>query len=359
MKVGVVSQYGLSNFGNRLQSYAVKKVLEDLGFESEAIYLETRKTTFERLLRTAVYGTPLHALFPGQQGQYMEYLRRNNFCRFNDEFVHTRRFRTVSDIKGYDYYVIGSDQVWKPKLLDPVSIELLFLTFAQPQQKVCFSPSFGVDSLPEPWKPVIRERLLTFPNISVRETAGAEIVRELTGKEAEVLIDPTLMLDREDWLKVAKKPRKADIGCSFILSSFLGDMPADAAADNEYLRKELSAVNYHLQDWRNTGLYPCGPSEFIYLFDKAKFIQTDSFHTCIFAFLFRKPFLLYEREGKDSNMFSRIETLFRILDLERKYVGSGLENDLFECDYRTGFERLGGERRKVYRFLKRSFGIPE
>ena len=104
-------------------------------------------------------------------------------------------------------------------------------------------------------------------------------------------------------------------------------------------------------------LYVSGPEEFIFLLSKAKLVLTDSFHACVFSFLFRKPFLVYKREDTQNNMMSRIDTLLKKFKLQRKFVDSGLHNELFECDYDLGYEILAKERVKVIEFLKKSMNL--
>ena len=84
--------------------------------------------------------------------------------------------------------------------------------------------------------------------------------------------------------------------------------------------------------------------------------MTDSFHACVFSFLFEKPFLLYNRVGS-CDMMSRLDTLFNKLDLKRKYVDSGLPNEIFECDYSVGYSNLQIERAKARNFLKQALDI--
>ena len=101
-----------------------------------------------------------------------------------------------------------------------------------------------------------------------------------------------------------------------------------------------------------------GPSEFLYLIAHAELILTDSFHACVFSFIYERTFLVYNRQGTD-NMMSRMQTLFTKFNLERKYVDSGLENDIFEYDYTVGKKRLVEEQKKVISFLKESMHMQE
>lgn len=357
MKAAVVSLYGNFNYGNRLQSYAVQQVLKKLGIESDVIYVKNFKRVCVQYIRNLVYKTPVHKLRKATKKQELYFKRQKSFEHFNQEYVTLRRFDAVSKIKGYDFYVLGSDQVWNPKRYNSIRKTLFFLTFTDSSKKICFSPSFGVSEIPDEWWDYFSEKLNTFPFLSVREEAGAQIIKELTGKDAEVLIDPTLMLDREEWLQIAKKPQNVDTDTKYVLTYFLGGVPQKALQDSEEISRKIDGKVYNLMDPKDESLYTCGPSEFIYLFRNADFIQTDSFHACIFALLFKKPFLLYAREGEDADMLSRIETLFKTFDIMRKYADSGLENDLFECDYEKSYERLTEEREKVYSFLKRSMDL--
>ena len=54
-------------------------------------------------------------------------------------------------------------------------------------------------------------------------------------------------------------------------------------------------------------------------------------------------------------MLSRMDTLMHTFGLERKYVNSGIENELLECDYSYGFTQLEKERQKVNKFLAKAF----
>ena len=90
---------------------------------------------------------------------------------------------------------------------------------------------------------------------------------------------------------------------------------------------------------------------------KASLILTDSFHACVFAFIYERPYLVYAREGKENGMISRIDTLLSKFGMQRKYIDSGLENELFEHDYSKGKMQLNEERDKSVRFLKKALEI--
>ena len=357
MNAGIVSLYGYINYGNRLQSYAVQQVLKQIGVDSQVIYIQNRRTDLREIAKRLYFLPPVKALLKPNKKRVLKYRRQRSFEEFNKNFMHLHKYSSINDIRGFDYYVLGSDQVWNPERYDDVKKELFFLRFANSQQKVCFAPSFGVSEISSQWTEFFRENLMTFPSLSVREYAGARIIKELTGRDSEVLIDPTLMIDADDWRSIAKKPQSVNTDCDYTLNYFLGDTPEKAVFNTDNLYRQHGFANYDFFDIDNEGLYTADPSEFLYLIDHASIVQTDSFHACVFSFLFGKPFLLYAREGKREDMLSRIETLFKKFELMRKFVGSDLDNDLFECDYKNGYTKLAEEREKVYSFLKRSMNI--
>lgn len=356
MIVNIVSLYGYFNYGNRLQSYAVQHVLQGMGCDTKVIYIQP----WHRKLKSIIFQKVMSISLMNKLLQYpngkLKVERTKAFLRYNQNIV-TKRYSSVSMVQDADFFVLGSDQVWNPKRYDDIKKQLFFLTFTRPEKKICFSPSFGVNEIPEDWKDYYSKHLKTFPSLSVREHAGAAIIKELIGRDAEVLIDPTLMLDRTEWLKTAKKPKQVDTDHQYVLTYFLGDKQQRCLKDAEKYAAQINGNLYHLNDLSMPDLYKTGPSEFLYLFDNASLILTDSFHACIFSFLFQKPFLLYLREGEDNDMFSRMDTLLTTLDLKRKYIDSGLENDVFEHNYQVGYANLYKEREKVISFLRSSMSV--
>ena len=357
MKAGIVSLYGNFNYGNRLQSYAAQEILSELGFDTEVICIQPFKKRIYDIMLDVYFSKWAQIIIRSSITLKNKYKRKKSFEQFNRQFINTKKYVSIAKIKDADFFVLGSDQVWNPKRYDKIRKELFFLTFTEDRKKVCFAPSFGISVLPDEWKPYFKKELETFPMLSVREKAGRDIIKELTGRDADILIDPTLMINADKWIKICKKPIDIDLDENYALNYFIGGQPEKAIQKNEFLSSEYHIRVYNMFDYQASGLFTAGPSEFLYLIKNAAIIQTDSFHACVFSFLFGKPFLLYAREGEDTDMLSRLETLFSMFDLERKYVNSGLPNDIFECDYSTGYMRLAEERNKAIQFLKKSMNL--
>lgn len=364
MKILILTIYDTNNLGNRLQNYAVQRLVNYFSYNCKTLnyekgtnfYIKIFKYILQRLTRYHLPGDKLYwKLYP------RIWKRDYNFFLFNSKYISHVNFHSIHQLYRYSYYVVGSDQVWNPKWYsrNHVKKDLFLLTFADDNQKVCFSPSFGVTQLPEEWKPWFKKYLSKIPKISVREEAGAKIVKELTGKEATVLIDPTLMLDVSDWLKISKAPNRVDLGKPYILTYFLGGRSNRVDQDLERFSKDYKLDIYNLLDQNQPDLYVTGPSEFISLVANARLILTDSFHACVFSFLFNKPFLVYDREGTENDMMSRIDTFLSKFSIRRKYVDSGMPNGVMEHDYSQGYQQLAIERQKVLDFLRDSMNLSE
>ena len=354
-KVGIVTIYDLNpNYGNRLQNLAVQTVLENMGLDVATYSFE--KENFG-LWGTVKYILEVLSGFRlARDNAYWKGMPPKifSFRKFNRRYIKTERIHSIYELSQKDFYVVGSDQTWNATwyINDDFKKNMYLLTFADPSKRVCFAPSFGVDNLAEKMKPWFQKHLNGFPYLSVREEAGAKIIKELTGRDATVMIDPTLMLTADDWRVFEKKPKKAKEG--YVLTYFLS--PKCNKAKIQLKGIDEGRKVYALMDPEDDVTRASDPCEFLWLFDNADIILTDSYHACIFSFLFNKPFLVFDRKWDGCNMNSRLETLLKKFDLERKYAGSGLKNDIWEHDYSLGHKQLVIERQKAMSFLKKAFG---
>ncbi len=344
------------NYGNRLQNVAAQEILQKLNLQVASLSVCPLKSKIQWKIKDKILFFLSKNFSLKIRQAKLRHKRVARFEPFNRKNLRMRKIRDVSRIPSADFYVVGSDQVWNMGLFFS-DMDLYFLSFANSEQKACLSPSFGADYVPEGLREDVKQALNTFPLISVREAAGAKIVKDLTGKEAEVLIDPTLALDASDWRKFSKKPKNVDTDRPYIFTYILGEKPRKLQEAVDRIVKETGASLYPLNDYDAPELFIADPGEFLYLIEHATIVLTDSFHACVFSFLFGKPFLLFAREGKENYMLSRMETLFETFDLKRKFVEDELPSDLYECDYSVGYGRLSAEREKLFRFLKKSMNL--
>lgn len=314
-KAAIITIYGENNYGNRLQNYAVYWCFQKWGKYAETIVFRTRKTLRESIksrVKDVVAKVAPNWLYK----KAPNYFREKCFKKFTKTYIPTRYFRSPINKKilnKYDTFITGSDQVWNPCFGNYEKIfDTMFLTSISNEKKRCFSPSFGVEDIPERWKEKFSLALNTFPKLCAREQSGVEIIRKLTGRSALLMIDPTLMLDAKDWLKVANKVYLKTN--NFILDYFLGTTPDKNPNYQNALFYKKALTRIKLLDPADKTIFRSGPSEFIYLIAQATLICTDSFHACVFSILFDKPFIVFRREDENWDMFTRITTLLELFD---------------------------------------------
>ena len=297
-KVAIVTLYGEKNYGNRLQNYALSYYLNSIGFVSETIVYEER-TIFRRIVSALKHICSNNC----------EYKREALFKKFTNKYIKTRfvysKNALLSIREHYNYFYVGSDQVWNPTFGGYTKIcDMMLLTFAPNSKKRSFAASFGVSKLPEEWVSFFKEHLLEFDKISVREESGKELINELIGKNVPCLCDPTLLLSPADWLSVANTNNEKT---PYVVYYFLGAKPYIAEVDIKII---------DLLDKSNGNYYRFGPSDFISLISKADCVYTDSFHACVFSIIFQKRFKVYKRKDDNVEMLSRIETLLKSFGID-------------------------------------------
>ena len=355
MKIGLITLVDHYNYGNRLQCYASQYILEQNDCQVTCFYTEKTFHLYFVYALTFLFMT-VFSPFSTIKNKCKKLL---GFKFFDKEYFNMSYDLVKKKINfdEYDYFVVGSDQVWNPNWYRGIKAEAFLLAFAKREQKVCMAPSFGISELPEEWKPHFKKYLNDFKYLSVREKEGAKIIRELTGRQAEVVIDPTLMLDTEEWRKIEKKSKARKDDKKYILKYFLG---IQSQENIDYINKIAHKNDYQILELMKPDqpdVFVSGPGEFIDLVDHAELICTDSYHACIFSILFNKPFLVFDRCSTRVRMNSRINTLLSTLDLKRRLPGQVKDEDIFEHDYIHSYELLEKERDKAKNFLKRSLNV--
>lgn len=346
-KVAIITIQSI-NLGNRLQNYALQEAIKELGYD---VY------TLQRVHKTFSVKTLVEdikdlgrTLLGTRKGRYIRFDRAR--IRFGKEYVLANE--ADSDLADkYDFFVAGSDQVWNPYYghLAVIS-DLLF--FARNGQKISYAASFGVDAVPDEKQEIFSNQLQGFKDISVREEAGTKIVKELTGREAVTVLDPTLLLDISQYKKIQKKPASVPNG-KYVLVYLLGGrteiFTEYVQSSMEYKEDEL----YDILQWKASGRQlPIGPAEFIYLVNHSEMVLTDSFHATVFATIFHKPVRTFPRGGIDIS--SRIVSLASSFGLGTNFTEDGVFYINKDADYGQIEEHLNEEKEKSIRFLKMALG---
>lgn len=312
-KIGIVSWYK-SNFGSALQAYALSRVINRYGYETEFINIfYGKRYALERCARNALF----HLIY------HKSALTRDHIDRFVDKQLSqspSLRYDELFDYsKNYAAVVCGSDQIWScVEAVDP----FYFLQFVPAEKRIAYAPSIGLNGIREDLQPLFKNYVSQFRALSVREEKGKDIINRLTGLTAKVVLDPTLLLTREDWLELAckescKKYNLEENG--YIFCYFLGDKEKYAPFTSQLQQitgKKVVCVSFKRTNHKQQIV--CTMEGFLALIRDAAYVLTDSFHGTAFSINLQKKAAVFERFSDDDHMNqnSRIYNLLSKVDAQ-------------------------------------------
>ena len=350
-KIGIITLYGNFNYGNRLQNYALQEVLKSLNYipESFRIMFYNDSTLFKKIIRP-IKKIRVNLLKEKRTKKFEKFTKKNID---ESKFIIKDNFSYHKLNNKYDYFVVGSDQVWNPNFFEGHS-DVYLLNFANKNKNISYAASFGIANIEDKDKDIFAKGLNNFKSISVREKEGQKIVKDLSARDSTVVLDPTMLLSSKEWEKVMTKPKQMT-NKKYILTYFLNGMNETQQKEIENLRKKQSLKIINLLNKNDMEYYNSDPSEFLYLFNHAEIIFTDSFHACVFSIIFSKPFFVFEKNKEKKSMSSRIDTLLNTFKQEFRKVNS-IENmtNIFKCDYKESYKILEKEKSKSIEFLKKA-----
>lgn len=388
-KVVILTLPFSANYGNRLQNYAVQQLLRSFGMEVQTIR-NTTKSGFEtpcqlepslvkklhptharRYLRNRAYNQyglkndrdfrPLYALRGMKRRLAFEQARKKRteaFRAFDRKYIAYTEFELevqripFEKLKDFDCFICGSDQVWNP--FYPHVSPLNFLDFVPKHKRIALSPSFGVSVIPDNRKAIYAKMLANIPHLSVREQTGADIIKELTGLEAQVFPDPTLLIAPGEWRALARKPSHKPES-PYVLCYFLGNKTKNYSRYIRRIADTKGLVVVDICDAGNLLYYSCDPTEFLYLVDHASLVCTDSFHGTVFSILMRKPFVAFDRMESGSPIGSRLEQLLNRFSLQRRF-GEVSDDEVDTIDFEGVDSIIQLDTVRMMNYLKNAFG---
>ena len=340
MKVAICTLYGNVNFGNKLQNYALQETLMKLGIEQ----VITFKSDDRRIITKIKEITKM--------------LNKKNrkFIKFNKNINYAKKIIDYNNPKieeKIDAIIYGSDQIWNTQFEGKYRFFIGDLDI--PIKKIAYAASFGTNSIDEEYVDKYKKSLGEFYKISVREIQGKKIIKNMINKDTEVVLDPTLLLSREEWQKIEKKiPIK--LPKRYVLNCFLGESTNEKLDFISKCAKENDCEIINILDKNDKYYSETGPSEFLSLIDNSYAIFTDSFHATVFSIIFEKPFLSFQRTQKNlKSMNSRIDTLLHKFKLQNNIYNSNKDNRRFmNIDYDNVKKILNKEKNKSLAYLKKS-----
>lgn len=354
-KIGIITLNGEFNYGNRLQNFALQKVLESYNVQADTIEIKTNRlhnlkkhlwiggihgiSDFNQMLKKNFSKMTPSSIVRRKNYRAMQAAKWGIIGRFSQKNISTLKVekKYLDHLEQhYDLFIVGSDQVWNPHIIefDPTH----FLDFIPKEKRYSYSASFGVEQLPKKphgLKEHYRRYLQQMAYLSVREASGAKLVEELTGENADVAPDPTLLLSKDEWR------RELDIigakGSRFLLIYFVSELSTEIYEEiQRFAKKKQLQIVQIMGDTFGEGRIVADPQQFVTMIAQAEYVFTDSFHGSVFSIIMQTPFFVYERTDHQE-IYTRIESLTRQFHMECANVSVG--DELTEKESLFDFEQ--------------------
>ena len=367
MKVDIITRHSVPNYGSLLQSYATQKVIEEMGFESEIINYTRYEERYKNLVNTLIKGKKwdkniitriIYKMIqePNYTKMYRKFEKyRKNFLKESKlEYGNLQELK--DNIPEADVYCSGSDQIWG-KIGTVEYDEAYFLKFIEDRTKRCiaYSSSFGKEEIDGSLEKNINKLLKNYSDILVREDTAKSILKKHGIENVEQVLDPTLLLNKEQWSNLANKVKNKQK--KYILVYQLHDNKSFDKYAKEFSKKtglkllRISPSIYHITRSGKL-IYLPNQYEFLSLFQNAEYVLTDSFHATVFSIIFNRKFVDI-LPGKTS---ARITSILKLTGLQdrilTKYDDFSFINkniDFSECN-----TIIENERKRSIELLKKA-----
>ena len=386
-KFGILTLYYKNdNYGGIAQAYALQKYIEKIGYDAKLICYQ--RTSSPILLggssRQNILGLIHRKLYNADKKIALKLLNKIAEIRYSSSITDNIRIRkeafersreiiphsdivytdeTIPDaIHEFDCFVSGSDQIWKPGVIRPPFV----CSFLSENNK-CFSyaSSITVKNLSEEYGNFMKRELMKYQWVSVREEYAKNYLQKLLGRNVDVVLDPTLLLDRSDWEKLTSERKIQD---SYILVYLLGQSREQRKSIKRYAKMLNLRVVFlpHVEGkiracdigFGDIELYDIDVSDFFSLIKNAEMIFTDSFHAVVFSVIFQKKFWVFDRQVLQLNgeMGSRIDTLLAYTKLEHRKIQDLAMSDSLndDIDFASVYKRLKPEIKRSRSLLVRA-----
>lgn len=314
MKIGILTMHKVVNYGSALQAYALQHFLRNQGFENEIIdYVFTNK--------------------PHGIKNWIRYLIKCDFLKdlkfrkfWNENYILStysflRKEEITEEKCKYDIYMTGSDQVWNPNHKGCERTFMFDFIKSPFAKKISYASSFSTSIIPEDYRKDYSKLLSKYSFVSVRESNALNLIKELTGKNASLVCDPTFLLDKNAWevLRIQSKIKIQEPYVLFYILTYAYNPYPEIENIIQKIQKQFEGrkfifLNGKISDRRRANsivLNNITPNDFISLIERAEFIVTTSFHGTAFAVNFRKPFysIIQSDLALDDRMYSFLDKI--------------------------------------------------
>lgn len=384
-KIAIVSCYFKDNYGSQLQAYATQKIIQNYGYDVETIDV-SKNADFSKGKKKYYIGQLLNFNFiktkfgmiklkidkklNKELGKNIS-IRNKRFKEFKKLYTLTppyENYKKLNEIANeYEAVIVGSDQLWLP--VNVVADYYTLNWVPDSVKKISYATSFGVSTIPEKYKEKYKKFLNRIDCISTREDAGQKIIKDLTERNAQVVCDPTLLFDKDEWMEIQKEERIYNE--KYILCYFLGnsiEYRKFAEKLKEKTGYKIVSINHcdeyvkYSDIFADEKPYDIDPGEFVNLIRNAEYVCTDSFHGTVFSLINNKMFFSFRRHNKKSknSTNSRLDSLLERVNLKERLLDGDEEIDNvvnLKIDYEFVNKQLEKFRNDSKAFLENSLDV--
>lgn len=346
-KIGIVTitsaRSNSFNYGNILQNYALTEYLKGLGLDVETVYYASTVPEFTlmkqhekksysgfwqmlddayRVTSRRIFKRTLEKKSERRSALFCDFI--NKYISYTDE-IYTKTSDLIKLNERYDYFIVGSDQVWNPYYEG--ANEFYYLGFADRAKRLTYAPSFGVGNIPKEMIDKMRIWIEQIPEVTIREEEGRELLSSVFNVKSTLVVDPVFLLSKDQWQQVAEPAKMKE---KYFAVYILGKKTVET---KRYIRKlekryGIKSIDLYTKDDPNS-LF-CGPAEFIGLIADAEFVLTDSFHGAAFALIFEHPVVIVDRNASNKKstyrMSGRIENILKLAGVKDRNVQDVIKN---------------------------------
>lgn len=360
-KIGIVTWYGGSNYGTSLQAFALSFTLKQLGAKP---YLLKKHMTWRNAVGFVLRGLKSKECVSASKGLRFDKkakiadFRHKNFNQFNQCIGYIGKLLYNHQISTLSCIISGSDQLWNPYHTEP-----FLLLEGLDSVKFSYASSIGVKTIPNEKREMYSRALCQFKQIAVREESAIAPLEEITGKSIVKVLDPTFLLNYDQWQSVAhgKTINTFDASIPYILCYFI--------AENEYYSQRVIELQQS-SGINRVVIIPMQPShfslgfelvedaginDFVYLINNASCICTDSFHATTISISLKRNFitLLRFKSDEKASQNSRIEDLLnRYYLMDRMYGDNNIKISVANIDYNKAHAKLLLDRIESMKYLQ-------
>ena len=348
-RIGLITWHYYSNFGSALQAYALQQTIKNMDYEVKIINYRNpkfgRTNEIKELVKWITYkvcGDRVNKSYYSFQNKYLSQTR---------VVQDKKELGRVS--KKIDIFICGSDQIWAPNVFNPVYM-LDFVPCGK--KKISYAASIGLNKLPPNCIKEYTHLLSDFASVSIREDAGAELLRTECGIIAQTVLDPTLLVNVDEWKELEIEPTLTN--SKYIFCYFLNEEHCYSGLVKDYAEKygyKIVGVSANKDDTKWMDLVRVGPREFLWLIHNAALVFTDSYHGTIFSLLYHKKLITFERFAGNDPICqnSRIYQLDNYFELDGILLNAAKikEIKVQEFDYSKFENKLQALRIKSLDFL--------